>query len=109
MVGAIVLIALLAGAAQASEACDLLSRLSEIPGINIIQVTENSYLLTIEYLDGVCNRWFEGDCMPDVCGDSGTCCPGSCNGCYVTGSQSLCCKKLCRIGPIHCADSTGKC
>ena len=87
----------LLGTSEASEACGLLSRLAEMPGINIVQINDNSYLLTIEYLDGVCNKWFDGNCMSNPpygdCKKDGTCCPGDCGGCWSNRVQSLCQRK----------------
>ena len=104
-----ILALLVLGMAEASTLEELLDELGTFPGINVTQVNETSYLLTInvdEYSECVgtsCNTWFPGNCNPNPpygdCKKDGTCCPNNCKSCAFVGGSSLCCVKGCSQGP----------
>lgn len=91
-----VLALMVLGTAQASEADDLLNRLGELPGINVIQVNETTYLFVLQptgSLDSAsCGSTFTGDCSR--CSGN-TCCLTGCNHCgYISRiDTSICCRE----------------
>ncbi len=58
----IVLTLVVAGVTQASEVCDLLSRLDELPGIDIVQVNDTVYLVVMNVGAPQCDTEFYLDC-----------------------------------------------
>lgn len=95
IIGAIVFLALLMGAVQASEVDDLLDQLRDVPGVSVVPINDTAWTVVIGNL-GVnpCEpTTFLGDCNPAAdCARYGTCCQSSCNHCAARNGVSLCCK-----------------